>query len=412
MRSLKEISAKLAGITLFFGILSGCIDPFYPKVQSFQSLLVVDALVTNENASYYCRLSRSFEKLSNKIEKVRGAKVTINDDLGAINSMLEISPGVYRSDSLTFRGVVGRSYVLSIFTKEGEKYESESARMYDVPDLDSVYFGKDSEIFNDGLHEGTRIYFDSKKPVDGKYLLWSYEEWWKFHVPFPKLYDFIDENHINPVLVSPNVMCWKHNKSDNIIIGSAEADLNNRFVKKPLLFIASDRSDRLMIQYYVKVKQYSLSKMEYDFWDHMKQINEAGGDIFDRQPFQIISNINNLKDSKEQVLGYFRVSAVKYKSLYITRREINLLGLKDFNYGCDLLFVGPSDDFPNKPSKPVTFTQMYHILVDQGYTFIDFNLAPPEAGGGLAKLIFVRNYCSDCSITGSPNKPSFWIDMN
>jgi hypothetical protein len=409
MKKFRGISLKLSGILLITRMLSGCIDPFYPKVQGFESLIVVDAFVTDEVTPYYCKLSRSFEKLNNTPEMVKGATVVIKDDLGASHTLHEISARVYKSDSLTFRGEVGRSYTLSIRTKEGGQYESEPAKMLEVPDIDSLYFGKDSEIDEYGeRHEGIRIYFSSKKPVDGRYLRWAYEEWWKFHVPYPKSYDYINEMNIIPILSPGNVICWRHNLSDDIIIGSAEADMTSRIEKKPLLFIAADQADRLMMQYFIKVRQYSVSKKEYEFWDHLKQINEAGGDIFDRQPFQITGNIHRLDNPKEQVLGYFKVSSVRPASMYITRREIDSLGLKQFDYSCDMLFVGPNDDFPNKPSKPVTYTQLYYILIDDGYTFIDYTV---DELGLLNKLIFVKNFCSDCTVTGNPKKPDFWIDL-
>ena len=410
MKNLRGICGNLSGVIIIAVILSGCIDPFYPKVQAYESLLVVDALVTDEDAPYYCRLSRSMKELNKAPEMVKGATVKIIDDLGTINDLIEISAGVYKSDSLKFRGEVGRSYKLYIRTKEGEEYESEPARMYEAPDIDSLYFIKDSEINDEGeLHEGIRIYSDSKKPDDGRYFHWTYEEWWKFHVPFPRRYDFINENSIIPVSSPDPVICWRHNRSNEIIIGSAETDISGSSDKKSLLFIPSDKSDRLMIQYYIKVRQYSISEEEYEFWDHMKQINEAGGDIFDRQPFQIISNIHNINKSKERVLGYFKISSVRQASIYITRREIDSLHFKNFDYGCDMLFVGPKDDFPNKPGKQVTFIQLYYIVTDAGYVFIDYSV---DENGSLSKLIFVKNYCSDCTVTGDPAKPDFWIEMN
>ena len=38
-----------------------CIDPFYPKLEKFQSLLVVDALLTDEDLPASVRLTRTKE---------------------------------------------------------------------------------------------------------------------------------------------------------------------------------------------------------------------------------------------------------------------------------------------------------------------------------------------------------------
>jgi hypothetical protein len=408
MRRHKEKWAILTGILILTGTLYQCIDPFSPKVENFESLLVVDALITDEDASYYCTLSRSVASLDETPETVTGATVFVQDDLDASFSFGEVLPGVYQSDNLSFRAAAGRSYTLHIITGE-ERYESDPVTMLEAPEIDSLSYGKDKETSDDGvLHEGIRIYLNSQKPADGTYFRWTYEEWWKTHVPFVKLFDYIDEGNIIPVTEPGNVTCWRNNMSDEIILGSVEADLSSRFEKKPLLFIASDQADRLMVQYYIKVRQYSISKNEYAFRDYMKQLNAAGGDIFDRQPFQIFSNIHNPDKPGEQVLGYFQVSAVREASMYITRREIDALDLKQFDYGCDILFLNPNDDFPNKPPKPVTFTQLYYIMVDAGYVFINYSVGEL---GELTKLIFVKDYCSDCTVTGTPDKPDFWIDM-
>jgi hypothetical protein len=408
MNSNNGFRIKLTGIIFLASILTMCIDPFSPKVQNFEALLVVDALVTDQNESYYCRLSRSIEKVHNTPEMITGATVTVTDDLDNSFIFKATSSGVYKSDSLSFRGKKGRTYTLNITTTKGEKYKSEPVTMLEVPEIESLYYGKDKETDGNGvLHEGVRIYIDSKKPADVTYLRWAYEEWWKTHVPFYPLFTYIDENTQVPVLEPDNVICWRNNKSYEIITGESGADLGSEFKRKPLFFIASDHADRLMVQYYIKIRQYSISKNEYEFWDQLKQIREVGGDIFERQPFQIRGNIHSEDKPPEQVLGYFQVSAVSEASMYITRREVDSLNLKQFDYGCDILYAKPGEYFPGKPSKPVTWTQMYNILLDEGYVFIDYL----KGEAGLIYLVFVKNYCADCTITANPNKPDFWVDL-
>jgi hypothetical protein len=397
---------------IIYSVFSSCIDPFYPRTEDFQSLMVVDALVTDKNESYYCRLSRSIEKVRDTPEMIAGAAVTVTDDLGNSYIFKETSSGIYKSDSLSFRCVPGGTYTLHIVTKEGDIYESDPVTMPDVPAIDSLYYGKDKETDDDGLlHEGVRIYIDSKKPSEGNYLRWTYEEWWKTRIPFPPLFTFIDEFNIVPVLEPGKVICWRNDNSFEIITGVPDADPGTEFNKKPLTFIASDLAERLMVQYYIKIRQYAISKKEYQFWGQLEQIRKVGGDIFDRQPFQIISNIHNEARPGEEVLGYFQVSAVSEAAIYITRHEVDSLNLRQFDYGCERLYANPNYDFPGKPEKPVSVTQMYHILVDQGYVFVDY-YSFEEPGMSYLIFVFVRDYCSDCTVTGNPNKPDFWVDIN
>lgn len=400
---------KPVSVFLLFALISSCIDPFNPELGKFHSLLVIDALVTDENASYYCILTRTFEKLSDRPGKVTGATVSVRDDLGDSYAFTEVAPGKYKSDSLSFRASPGRSYILKVATRDGEVYESDPAAMLQVPDIDSLYYGVEAETDDKGnVWNGVMIYLDTKKTSDGKYLRWTYDETWKFNIPSAVTYEFIDHSNIRRIPMQ-NVTCWKHHKSDTIIVETSESDVNTEFRKKPLLFIASRKSDRLTVRYYINVKQYSMSKDEYMFWNQMKQIGEAGGDIFDRQAFQLVSNIHNVNKPGDQVLGYFQVSAVSDASLYIDYRELYPLNLPGYQYICARFEAGPGDPLPF-PGPPLilTFETIYDIFTQNGYVFIGPVLS--ESGETLYKLVFTEPACADCTKTGNPEKPDFWVD--
>ena len=179
-------------ILFIVGNLFTCIDPYSPKLDNFQSLLVVDALLTDENISNYVILSRTIKTADDEPEMVSGALVIIRDDLGNSTTLNETSEGIYKTDSLIFRGEIGRSYTLYIKTAEGEEYESESCLMYPLQDIDSIYFEKDQEIVDNETQEGIRIFIDSKGESDCNYYRWTYEEWWKFSVPNPKKYEYLE----------------------------------------------------------------------------------------------------------------------------------------------------------------------------------------------------------------------------
>ena len=51
---------------------------------------------------------------------VTGAIVSITDDLGNSTSLIEVSEGIYKSDTLTLRGTAGREYTLRIRTETGK----------------------------------------------------------------------------------------------------------------------------------------------------------------------------------------------------------------------------------------------------------------------------------------------------
>ena len=202
---------KLLLIIFILGNLVTCIDPFTPNLDKFESLLVVDALLTDEYRSNYVSLSRTIMSADDKPVMVSGALVRIKDDSGNGTTLSEISRGIYKTDSLEFKGEAGRSYTLYIKTDDGEEYESDKCFMWPVQDIDSIYITKGQEIVDTEPREGIWINIDSRGESACKYYRWKIEEWWKFEVPFPKAYNYIDANTITPY--SPiKRTCWANNK--------------------------------------------------------------------------------------------------------------------------------------------------------------------------------------------------------
>ena len=403
-RFFKVIIILIIGFSLFT-----CIDPYVPQLKSFESRLVVDALLTDENISNYVRLSRTIES-PDDVAAVSGAEVIITDDIGNSTYLTERYPGDYRTDSLQFMGVAGRSYTLTIETSDGKRYESEKCMLYPVPEIDSLYYGRD-EMFSDetgSFREGVTFYIDSHGENTSGYYRWSYDEWWKFNAPDPKLFDYVNDSTILPV-DEVKKTCWGHKRSDIIDLEITQPGEPMDFFMKPILFVASDESDRLLIQYCAEVRQMSLSKKEYEFWKLMAELNESGGDIFDKQPFQIFSNISNVNDPEEPVIGYFQVSGVQLQRKYLTFNEAAAMDLPMYSYECDRMEKGPIDYPPPGGGRGPTFDEIYRMFLNSGYTFIKplYNDA-----GNLLRLVFVLPHCAECTVNGSLQKPWFWEDLD
>lgn len=393
-----------------------CIDPYSPNLKESESLLVVDGLLTDENISYQVKLSRTYSEQYSDPVMVSGALVSIRDNNGNEYPLNERTEGVYKTDSLTFRGTPGMSYTLHIKTSEGSEYESESCFMYPVEPIDTVYYSKDQEITNNGseIQEGIRIFLGTEGSADNKYFRWTYNEWWKINAPDPKKYDYINDSTIVPVDQIKQI-CWGNNKSDEIIIQSIETSLTNRIDNKEILFIPTANSTKMLIKYCFEINQLSISKKEYEFWNHMQQINESGGDIFEKQPFPIVSNIHNINDQDESVLGYFQVSSVKQKRIYITPDDLSALNVSLYNYDCDRIELGPSDFPPSEtPGGGMTFDRLYRIYVGEIYSFVEPIYKAEKIDEvyvlKLYKLAFAKKACTDCTINGTLSKPDFWIE--
>lgn len=397
-------------------ILCTCIDPYNPKLSGYSSLLVVDGLITNANTSYTVRLSSTFQELNSTPPPVSDATVFITDDAGNSSNLINKGSGIYKSDSTQFNGIPGRTYILHIKTSDGSEYESDACLMNPVPDIDGIYFAKDQQLVNNGTQsqDGISIYLNSKEGDNNQYYRWAYEETWKFKVPNPKAFNYIKTSDPNNPIFMPitdvKEFCWKNNQSNEILIRSVSEGQPNKISKQPILFIATGESDRLLLQYSILVKQYSISKNEFDFWNNLKQVNEIGGDIFAKQPYTVISNIKNIKNPNERVLGYFQASAVSQQRKNILYRDVALMGLPFYSYPCRTWEYNPGDFATPCNCPPPTWDDVYwHLSIIEDYTFIEpkFN----QVSDILLELVFTRPECANCELRGTSKRPDFWIDL-
>jgi Domain of unknown function (DUF4249) len=410
-------------------MLCTCIDPFKPNLSGYDSLLVVEGLITNEKASYEIHLSRTMQGMDSVVERVTDAVVSIFDETGHKTNLRNYSGGVYKTDSMGFIGAVGKTYALDIVTHDGKEYKSEQCTMLPVPEIDSLYYEKNIGFTNNQseTHEGISIYLDSKAGDESnKNYRWVFAETWKFKVPDPSVFIYNNDSTIIPVDSVPTIsrqqkssipvdsvkeFCWKQQNSSDILINSIYAGQLNIIKKEPICFISPDLSDRLSIQYSILVKQYSISDKEAQFWNNLKKVNENNGDIFGSQPFQVISNISNINNPAERVLGYFEVSAVSQRRKYITFTELTKLNLPLYHYDCVRIEISPGDYCKNLSyCIPPTFDQLYKMWTDAKYVFIEPVYSPGTQI--LQAMIFAPSVCADCEYSGTSRKPDFWIDLN
>jgi hypothetical protein len=414
---------------LFLVVAASCIDPYIPNLKNHRSLLVVDGLITDENNSYKVKLCKSTDQETSVSEMVTDADVYISDGEGIKTYLQNCRNGYYKTDSTSFKGVIGQKYTLHIFTNDGKEYKSEECTMLPVAGIDKLFYQKGEAILGN-LGEsftGLKILANTAD-VQGMrhYLRWTFEEVWKSMIPFPPQYNYsiINDTTYNfEPLPDVKNFCWKRNLSGDIITNSYLSIGDNRLKGQEIQFIAPVKTDRLTKQYSILVKQYSVSEKEFDFWNNLKKAGEAGGDIFDSQPYMVISNIHNVNSAGELVLGYFEVSAVIQKRIFINPEELEPLNLPNYKTDCLQVVKGP-DDYP-QPNPltpwsgpfPPSFDDIYHIYTDLGdYTFIRPEMKPGVILAGsvhirdLVKFVFAPKECTVCGYNSLNIKPEFWID--
>lgn len=360
---------------LFFS--GGCVKQFQPEISEKEDLLVVEGLITDQPDIFTIRLSKA-KPLWRKSQAVPVTKSTvwITDDLGSSYTLKELKAGEYVTDSTHFRGETGRQYVLHINISPqlgGLRYQSSPVTMKPVPQVDSIYYEKLGFVYNDENYEGCRIYLDTHDPSNNcRFYRWDFTETWEFHIP----YDVA------------NRICWISGKSEEVLIKNSTGLESDKVTRFPLYTI-SDPIDRLTVKYSMLVNQYSLNEDEYLYWESLRNLLEDVGGLYDVIPANIPNNIACLDDPEEKVLGYFSVSAVKSKRIFIKDR-----------------FTGINHIYDNCPTGTVYGTGAIpgiNILVWVLYTGVTED--PPYTP---FRVITDKIECADCRTRGTTTPPLFW----
>ena len=116
-------------------ITVSCTKNIHLNLQNASGLLVMEGNISDQPGPYTVLLSKTVTYYdSNTIVPVSGAHITIADDAGNKDSLLELSPGKYFTTSIV--GTVGRTYHLSV-NSGGKQYDAYSTMNQPVS-IDSI----------------------------------------------------------------------------------------------------------------------------------------------------------------------------------------------------------------------------------------------------------------------------------
>ena len=391
---IKDKQKLLVSIILFS--LSSCIAEYTPDAGKEKTLLLVEGLITDQPGINTVRLARSIPLWDKKLaEPLKGCTVWLSDDMENIYYLKETNNGNYITDSATFKGEPGRKYTLHIRTNFGmgnHSYESLPSEMIAVPPVDSIYYEKETHVYNESEVEGCSIYLDTHDPSDiCKFYRWKYIETWEIR---------LDHDALNKV-------CWRSENSQGIFIKNTSILSGNRITRLPVQSIP-DPLDRLTVKYSILVNQYSLNENEYLYWDRLKNTLDQVGGLYDLIPSFIPNNIYCIEDPNEKILGYFSVSAVSPRRLFIKDN------FKYFDESCisNIKFGLPKFDWSSQLSPTYGMDTSIAGLDATVWVAEDHTDEDPPY-----RVLVYKRWCSDCTKKGifgqyGTVKPSFWDDDN
>lgn len=370
----------------------GCVDPFVPEVTAFENNLVVEGQILEGKQPAVVRLSRSFGLNEEQPERLRNARVGIRDDAGGEIFLTEIVPGVYQSDTSEYEGIPGRSYQL-FFELAGESYESSWMLMKPGTEIKDVYWELEKQGTGNDSTTGAQFYLNTSDPENKTiFYRWEFTETWEFRVPEPAI-GLWNWQANRPDFYNPDSIpetCWRMDTSSRIIIATTEGLNEDKIVDLPLHYVSTE-DNQLRIKYSILIKQYSISKETYQFYQQLKSTTEDIGGLFDPIPSEVIGNIRNTGNPDETVLGYFSADGYDSRRIFIDKSDLPGVFVPDGFEACrqDTLF---------------TASEM-EIFLDQGGAYVRnlYNL-----DGSFYAYFGARIGCSDCRLSGSFVEPDFW----
>jgi Domain of unknown function (DUF4249) len=240
-------------------LLGSCYDPYTAWVESDEKILVVDGMISNENASYLVSLNFALPFYSDDaFPPVHSAKVSVSDDLGNSFNFIDNGNGDYLSDPLVFTGQRDRTYTLHIETIEGDTFESGPQRLIKEYYPDTVYAEADYQETISRFNEiivtvrGANIMADITSETDSlprfRFTSDLVEQYfYAINIPPP---------YFDPPLYS--FYCWEtEDISQDVNLTGNEYSLNKSSVSRHEVYFIDDNI-------YVEGKVYELGSLEPD----------------------------------------------------------------------------------------------------------------------------------------------------
>jgi len=349
-------------IFIFFSMLTACYELYDADIEADEKVLTVDGLITDDVASYYIRLNyaRPFDSYSTR-EPVSSARVFITDDLGRYYQFREVKNGIYRSDSLLFTGMPGRTYVLEIAAPDGEIYRSAPQKLMKANPEMSVYADYDfKEILSTftgtvqrGYGADIKVDLSSQKDPLPHFRITSdlvKQYFYALEIPppfiYPPLYSFYcwQTDKANPEInlteyeslisfasVKRHEVCFIDDqyffeglvysigprKPDGSYIGDASTERETYTVSKRILYL----------------NRYTLNNDSYLYYKNMDEQLRSEGRLFDPISVQLKGNIACMTREGKKAFGFFEASSVSHSSYTVGFRNTeNQYSIKEIQY--------------------------------------------------------------------------------
>ena len=319
--------------TLTIALVSGCVEEFDADVDAIPAEgLVVEGNIISDSIVVF-QLSKTLPlhitpddlEFESYLEVDAEVMVKGNDGTSWLGS--KCGRGQYQVSIGTLKPNV--EYQLEILYND-DVYHSKPQKPLPITDIERLSFKQDND---NGL---VSIYLDTQKSENTQYCLWYFEENWEVHAVFvtTTLYDF-GQDRVITYDYPPVAQGWCHSRTEQILLGTSEANVENRIVGKNIQTIENWES-RLSVLYNICVQQRNLTPEEYEYYQERDKLNNEMGGLFTPQPTELPTNIT-CSNSSRKVVGYVGCNmGVAQRHLYISEKEVDYVNHDRCEIGKDL----------------------------------------------------------------------------
>ncbi|QYA24723.1 DUF4249 domain-containing protein [Gramella sp. MT6] len=391
MKVFNNISFKLSFFTGLLLILNSCVEELELDTENFESILIVEAVITDELATQEIKINRSYRLEENQSSEVSNAVVIVESSSGNDIRFYEASPGIYHSE-VEFRAVPGTEYKLEV-TTGNSVYRSETISGQEPTGIDEVRTTKTEFKGNTGV----AILVSSSDDNAGSFYKYEYEETYKIVSPYEKLWDLIineDGNLERIDKTREEYICYNTLPSQELIISGTNELSENTVDDYLVKFIARDNY-KLSYRYSMLVKQMKISADAHAFYSTLKKLSESENIFSQYQPGLINGNIQAVEGNAEKVIGIFSAAATDEARVFFSYTD----------YFDPLIDVRASHLNDCEP-----FTDSYDVIKGLlSENAVKYFLEEPQ---GLLPPIYyvIPTPCVDCNFFGTNVQPEFWVE--
>lgn len=378
-----SILVVIVGIILIVG---SCIEEYIPTFKSSSEIIVIEGSLLKGDSQQVISISLSSKPQNPAFIPVSDAEVKVIDSDNISYSFNENEPGKYSSRSISPHLSFDKKYQLLVTLANGTSYISDSVQILESSPVEDIYYEISShQSSSEGSNKGLQFYVDLKAPESAtKNYRWVVEETYEIHTYYD-IFGYYDKSGDSIVFrqISDSItVCWKTEELNEVYISTTANLVVNEKKKIPLNYI-NDRDSKLNVKYSILVKQYPLTNEAYQYWNNVYLLSRETGGLYQNQPNQSITNIKNVTNPEERVLGFFWGSSYSEKRLFFTGPLTNIFS------ECDLFICTQCN--PEKFMRGMGYPRVYFTIYN-----------------GILSLP-LNQECIDCSNKGGTIvKPDFW----